>query len=108
MEELEDSDLKKQMIMSTMTSRSAQNVGKDQISRTKHFPAPFGAFSVEFVHAPGTKSQLHVLAILLGGPMAAIQPVLSNGCNLSAAIRLSLPPDAPGRTLSSRRANSEV
>ena len=62
-------------------------LARSRLVRKKHLPAPFGAISGNVFHGPEKCQTLQFLfAIFLGGPMAAIQPVWSNGCNISAAI----------------------
>ena len=69
-------------------TRVTQNVGKVQISRRKHLPAPFWAISGNAFHGPENAKKYDLFAVFFGGSMAAIQPVWSNGCNISAAIRM--------------------
>ena len=71
--------------------RVTQNVGKVWIRRKKQLPVPFGAISGQFFHGLKKRKTKNacVVAVFLGGPMGAIQLVWSNGCNISAAIRIS-------------------
>ena len=67
--------------------RVAQNVGKVQISRKKNRSLPYlGPFQTIFSIGRKNYKSWNCFATFLGGPMAAIQPVWSNGCNISAAI----------------------
>ena len=49
-----------------------------------------GPFQAEFSMGRKNAKTFSLFAIFLVGPMAAIQPVLSNGCNISAAISIRM------------------
>ena len=68
-----------------------QHVGKVWISReNKNTRGHLGLSQPIFVHGPESCEKLSFsFALSFGGPMAAIQPGWSNGCNISVAIRIT-------------------